>query len=123
MKEKTTSLKEVIEQFDVNKGGYIHFIGNTNKVEQEAIENLIDNFLGELVTIDCRKNPFVDEQPSFPNAIRVYGKLEKHNGQYRALFNDGCYSYFTIDNVIELGCYAHGKTFENQVKATIGIRF
>lgn len=124
---KSTNLKELIEQYDVAKGGYIHFIGNTNKVEQEAMQKLVDNFLGELVTIDCRKLPFVENQGGdFPNAIRTYGTLEKKGNQYRVVadhHHGGSYAYFEIENVIELGSYGNGKAFKNDVKAVIGIRF
>jgi hypothetical protein len=114
---------KAIESFDIDKGGYIAFVNLRSDEELEKIEKLIDRFIGQLVSINCQTRYIVEDNRKFPSAIRVYGKLEKKGKQYRVLFNDGCYTYFEITNVMELGTYGSDKTFSNDVTAVIGVRF
>lgn len=123
MKE-VTSLKQLIEQYDVKKGGYIHFIGNCNKIEQDAIKKLIDNYLGKVVAITTSVSPFIENSQEFPSCIRVLGRLETNGTQYRVISNDGnSYSYFYAEHIIELGSYQEGMTFKDLAVAVIGLKF
>lgn len=127
MKKNTINLKEVLTNFDTNKGGYIHFFGDKSILEQEsdAIATILEKYIGSSVVIDCRKNPFIEEQKSFENSIRLCGLLEQNSKQYRVLVNDNTYCYFQITNIIEIGIYGKEEELLNKskAKAVIGVRF
>ena len=129
MKENTFNLKEVLSNFDTNKGGYLHFFGQKSILEDagvsDSIATILNKYIGSSVVIDCRKNPFIEEQNSFENSIRICGVLEHNSKQYRVLVNDNTYCYFQIINIVELGIYGEQEKLINKSKAkvVIGVRF
>ena len=77
-------------------------------------------FIGKQVTIwvgNSIKN-------SFDTQISVSGILEKKEGtsSYRVLKDNSTYSYFTREDIIELGSYGEGKTFRGGSVAVIKIK-
>lgn len=121
-------MKEKLKVYDVKKGGYLLFM---NAEEDNAFKlmkaNIIDSFIGKPISLQTMNGLSVDRKEEFCNVIRVHGILEKNKEQYRILhggINDAkSYSYFNLENIVELGCYGEQKFFKDGSHAILGLKF
>lgn len=127
---------EAIRTSDLNKELYLSFHEKLNEDELNALEKLLDEFIGDyIVSVSIKKfyTYELTKEMRFFNEMRVTGKLEKkdlrgklnpdgYGNQYRILTNDGNYAYFSLENIIEFGTTGMGNTFKDGQSLILCIR-
>ena len=89
------------------------------KCDGEMQTDYLQRYVGDKVTIYCIVRDAV--RSSFANQISISGVLEYYQpkDQFRVLIDDGTYSYFNGESIIEVGSYGVSQTFKNGSKAVV----